>query len=151
MKPSSLLRKSEAQKREVCSAALAAGFSVAFGSPTAGVLFSLGQLLYYFPDKTMWQSFVSAVVAAVKLQPMNLFWTGKLVLHHVKYTRGWHDFEMMPFAVLGVLGECFPPCGLGEIRKERSRHDTRCQSHYRVIGGICSFKIPFGDLAGRPK
>lgn len=111
MKLSSPLRKNEARKREVLSAASAAGISVAFGSPIGGVLFSLEQLSYYFPDKTMWQSFVSAMVAAVTLQLMNPFRTGKLVLYQVKYTRGWHDFEMVPFAVLGILGVCFSPCG----------------------------------------
>lgn len=97
-----------ARKREVLSAASAAGISVAFGSPIGGVLFSLEQLSYYFPDKTMWQSFVCAMVAAVTLQFMNPFRTGKLVLYQVKYTRGWHDFEMVPFALLGVLGVSLP-------------------------------------------
>lgn len=77
---------------------------MAFGSPIGGVLFSLEQLSYYFPDKTMWQSFVCATVAAVTLQLMNPFRTGKLVLYQVKYTRGWHDFEMVPFCILGILG-----------------------------------------------
>ncbi|RPB14014.1 hypothetical protein P167DRAFT_558123 [Morchella conica CCBAS932] len=104
MKPFPSLSKNEARKREVLSAASAAGISVAFGSPIGGVLFSLEQLSYYFPDKAMWQSFVSAMVAAVTLQFMNPFRTGKLVLYQVKYTRGWHDFEIIPFAVLGVIG-----------------------------------------------
>ncbi|KAF8243288.1 hypothetical protein K440DRAFT_562321 [Wilcoxina mikolae CBS 423.85] len=104
MKPFGALRKNEARKREVLSAASAAGISVAFGSPIGGVLFSLEQLSYYFPDKTMWQSFVCAMVAAVTLQFMNPFRTGKLVLYQVKYTRGWHDFEMIPFCILGILG-----------------------------------------------
>ncbi|KAI9768024.1 MAG: hypothetical protein M1840_005336 [Geoglossum simile] len=93
-----------ARKREVLSAAAAAGISVAFGSPLGGVLFSLEQLSYYFPDKTMWQSFVSAMVAAVTLQAMNPFRTGKLVLYQVTYSSGWHGFEIAPFAILGVIG-----------------------------------------------
>ncbi|KAL1606452.1 chloride channel [Paraconiothyrium brasiliense] len=93
-----------ARKREVLSAAAAAGISVAFGSPIGGVLFSLEQLSYYFPDKTMWQSFVCAMVAAVTLQAFNPFRTGKLVLYQVTYHSGWHDFELIPFAFLGVLG-----------------------------------------------
>ncbi|KAH0536874.1 hypothetical protein FGG08_006277 [Glutinoglossum americanum] len=95
---------SVARKREVLSAAAAAGISVAFGSPLGGVLFSLEQLSYYFPDKTMWQSFVSAMVAAVTLQAMNPFRTGKLVLYQVTYSTGWHGFEMAPFALLGIIG-----------------------------------------------
>jgi len=93
-----------ARKREVFSAAAAAGISVAFGSPIGGVLFSLEQLSYYFPDKTMWQSFVCAMVAAVTLQAFNPFRTGKLVLYQVTYHSGWHDFELLPFAFLGILG-----------------------------------------------
>ena len=110
-----------ARKREVLSAAAAAGISVAFGSPIGGVLFSLEvylffnsveelqadffkQLSYYFPDKTMWQSFVCAMVAAVTLQAFNPFRTGKIVLYQVTYSSGWHGFEIIPFAILGILG-----------------------------------------------
>ena len=104
MKLSPSLNDNEARKREVLSAAAAAGISVAFGSPIGGVLFSLEQLSYYFPDKTMWQSFVCAMVAAVTLQAFNPFRTGKLVLYQVTYSSGWHGFEMIPFAILGILG-----------------------------------------------
>ncbi|KAF1812656.1 chloride channel protein 3 [Eremomyces bilateralis CBS 781.70] len=98
------LNDNEARKREVLSAAAAAGISVAFGSPIGGVLFSLEQLSYYFPDKTMWQSFVCAMVGAVTLQFFNPFRTGKLVLYQVTYHTGWHGFELVPFMILGILG-----------------------------------------------
>jgi chloride channel 3/4/5 len=52
----------------------------------------------------MWQSFVSAMVAAVTLQAMNPFRTGKLVLYQVTYSSGWHGFEIIPFALLGIIG-----------------------------------------------
>ena len=104
MKLSPSINGNEARKREVLSAAAAAGISVAFGSPIGGVLFSLEQLSYYFPDKTMWQSFVCAMVAAVTLQAFNPFRTGKLVLYQVTYSSGWHGFEMVPFAMLGIIG-----------------------------------------------
>src|ERR1700761_7621138 len=52
----------------------------------------------------MWQSFVCAMVAAVTLQAFNPFRTGKLVLFQVTYHSGWHGFEMVPFALLGILG-----------------------------------------------
>ena len=52
----------------------------------------------------MWQSFVCAMVAAVTLQAFNPFRTGKLVLYQVTYTTGWHDFEIIPFALLGIIG-----------------------------------------------
>ncbi|KAI9706802.1 MAG: hypothetical protein M1820_004773 [Bogoriella megaspora] len=104
MKLSPPINDNEARKREVLSAAAAAGISVAFGAPVGGVLFSLEQLSYYFPDKTMWQSFVCAMVAAVTLQFTNPFRTGKLVLYQVTYHTGWHGFELIPFAFLGIIG-----------------------------------------------
>ncbi|KAI9934907.1 hypothetical protein ASPWEDRAFT_53976 [Aspergillus wentii DTO 134E9] len=104
MKPFDSLNHNEARKREVLSAAAAAGISVAFGAPIGGVLFSLEQLSYYFPDKAMWQSFVCAMVAAVTLQAVNPFRTGEIVLYQVKYTRGWHRFEIIPFILLGIVG-----------------------------------------------
>jgi chloride channel 3/4/5 len=104
MKPFGTLNNNEARKREVLSAAAAAGISVAFGSPIGGVLFSLEQLSYYFPDKTMWQSFVCAMIAAFTLQALNPFHTGKIVLYQVKYTTGWHGFEIVPFVILGIGG-----------------------------------------------
>ena len=67
-------------------------------------MFSLEQLSYYFPDKTMWQSFVCAMTAAVVLQASDPFRLGKLVLYQVKYSSGWHGFELFPFALLGILG-----------------------------------------------
>ncbi|KAK0646302.1 Cl channel CLC-3 [Cercophora newfieldiana] len=98
------INSNEARKREVLSAAAASGISVAFGSPIGGVLFSLEQLSYYFPDKTMWQSFVCAMTAAVVLQAFDPYRSGKLVLYQVTYSRSWHGFELVPFVILGVFG-----------------------------------------------
>ncbi|KAJ1335589.1 chloride channel 3/4/5 [Microdochium nivale] len=98
------INNNEARKREVLSAAAASGISVAFGAPIGGVLFSLEQLSYYFPDKTMWQSFVCAMTAAVVLQAIDPFRSGKLVLYQVEYKNSWHAFEILPFAILGILG-----------------------------------------------
>ncbi|KAH8805673.1 chloride channel-like protein 3 [Xylogone sp. PMI_703] len=100
----SSINGNEARKREVLSAAAAAGISVAFGSPIGGVLFSLEQLSYYFPDKTMWQSFVCAMTAAVTLQLFDPFRSGKLVLYQVTYDTDWHAFELIPYALLGIIG-----------------------------------------------
>ena len=55
----------------------------------------------------MWQSFVCAMVAAVTLQAVNPFRTGKIVLYQVTYTRGWHRFEVIPFIILGIIGGLF--------------------------------------------
>jgi chloride channel 3/4/5 len=104
MKPFTNISQNEARKREVFSAASSAGISVAFGAPIGGVLFSLEQLSYYFPDKTMWQSFVCAMIAAVTLQALNPFHTGKIVLFQVTHSSDWHSFEMLPFMLLGIAG-----------------------------------------------
>ncbi len=37
---------------------------MAFGAPIGGVLFSLEEVSYYFPLKTLWRSFFCALVAA---------------------------------------------------------------------------------------
>ncbi|KAJ3219530.1 hypothetical protein HDU67_000475 [Dinochytrium kinnereticum] len=97
--------KNEAKRREMLSAASAAGVSVAFGAPIGGVLFSLEEVSYYFPSKTMWRSFVCALTAAVTVKLINPFGTGKLVSFQVTYHHDWHTFEMIPFAFLGVLGD----------------------------------------------
>ena len=52
----------------------------------------------------MWQSFVCAMAAAVTLQAFDPFRSGKLVLYQVTYTTGWHGFEIIPFALLGIFG-----------------------------------------------
>ncbi|KAI5293083.1 hypothetical protein KEM55_007313, partial [Ascosphaera atra] len=104
MKPFKSLYRNEARRRELLSAAAASGISVAFGAPIGGVLFSLEQVAAYFPDKTMWRSFVCAMVAAVVLHAMNPFRTGKIVMYQVTYTRGWHSFEILPFIALGIMG-----------------------------------------------
>lgn len=104
MKPIRSLYRNEARRREILAAAAASGISVAFGSPIGGVLFSLEQVASYFPDRTMWRSFVCAMVAAVTLHAVNPFRTGKIVLYQVTYTRGWHSFEIFPFIMLGILG-----------------------------------------------
>ncbi|KAJ4292249.1 chloride channel [Collariella sp. IMI 366227] len=62
------------------------------------------QLSYYFPDKTMWQSFVCAMTAAMVLQAFDPFRSGKLVLYQVTYSSSWHGFELVPFVLLGILG-----------------------------------------------
>lgn len=88
------------------SAAAAAGVSVAFGAPIGGVLFSLEEVSYYFPMKTLWRSFFSAMIAAFTLKYMNPFGTGHLVMFYVEYTSPWKLFELVPFIFLGAVGVC---------------------------------------------
>ncbi|XP_054158814.1 H(+)/Cl(-) exchange transporter 4-like isoform X2 [Oppia nitens] len=96
--------KNEAKKREILSAASAAGVSVAFGAPIGGVLFSLEEVSYYFPLKTLWRSFFCALVAAFVLRSINPFGNEHLVMFYIDYTRPWILFELVPFVMLGVFG-----------------------------------------------
>ena len=78
--------------------------SVAFGAPIGGVLFSLEEVSYYFPMKTLWRSFFCAMIAAFTLKYMNPFGTGRLVMFYVEYDNPWKLFELVPFILLGALG-----------------------------------------------
>lgn len=44
------------------------------------------------------------MTAAVVLQAFDPFRTGQLVMYQVKYSTGWHGFELIPFALLGIMG-----------------------------------------------
>ncbi|RHZ54295.1 hypothetical protein Glove_428g54 [Diversispora epigaea] len=96
--------KNEGKRREILSASAAAGVSVAFAAPIGGVLFSLEEVSYYFPSKTMVRSFFCAIVAAVTLKLLDPFGTGQTVLFQVTYDKDWHLFEIGPFIILGILG-----------------------------------------------
>ncbi|KAI9507422.1 chloride channel [Russula earlei] len=94
----------EGKRREILSAASAAGVAVAFGAPIGGVLFSLEEVSYFFPPKVMWRSFFCAMIAAMTLRFLDPFGTGKLVLFQVTYDKDWHAYELVPFLLLGVFG-----------------------------------------------
>ncbi|KAL4073717.1 chloride channel [Scleroderma citrinum] len=96
--------RSQGKMREVVTAASAAGVAVAFGSPIGGVLFSIEEMSHIFRIKTMWRSFVCALVATFTLSVMNPFRTGKLVLFQVTYSRSWHFFEIIFWVILGIFG-----------------------------------------------
>lgn len=96
--------RNEAKKREILSAAAAAGVSVAFGAPIGGVLFSLEEVSYYFPLKTLWRSFFCALVAAFVLRSINPFGNEHSVLFYVEYNKPWIFFELIAFVGLGVIG-----------------------------------------------
>lgn len=94
----------DGKRREVLSAAAASGVAVAFGSPIGGVLFSLEEVSYYFPSKTLFRTFFCCIVAALFLKFLNPYGTGKIVIFEVRYTTDWQIFELIAFVVLGVLG-----------------------------------------------
>uniref|UniRef100_A0A8C2Q463 Chloride channel protein n=1 Tax=Cyprinus carpio TaxID=7962 RepID=A0A8C2Q463_CYPCA len=106
-------RRNEAKRREVLSAASAVGVSVAFGAPIGGVLFSLEEVSYYFPLKTLWRSFFAALVAAFTLRSINPFGNSRLVLFYVEFHTPWHLLELIPFVLLGIFGGLWGNTRLG--------------------------------------
>ena len=62
------------------------------------------QASYYFPHKTLWRSFFAALVAVFTLGLLNPYWTGNVGLFNLNHSNTWHTFELVPFALLGVLG-----------------------------------------------
>ncbi|TRY66655.1 hypothetical protein DNTS_007992 [Danionella cerebrum] len=126
-------RRNEAKRREVLSAASAVGVSVAFGAPIGGVLFSLEEVSYYFPLKTLWRSFFAALVAAFTLRSINPFGNSRLVLFYVEFHTPWHFLELIPFILLGIFGGLW---GAFFIRANiawcRLRKNTRL-GHYPVL------------------
>ncbi|KAI9713664.1 MAG: hypothetical protein M1812_006636 [Candelaria pacifica] len=94
----------DAKRREVLSASAASGVAVAFGAPIGGVLFSLEEVSYYFPPKTLFRTFFCCIVAALSLKFLNPYGTNKIVLFEVRYLTDWNFFEMIAFVLLGMLG-----------------------------------------------
>lgn len=94
----------DAKRREVLSAAAAAGVTVAFGAPLGGVLFSLEEVSYFFPPKTLFRTFFACIVAALSLKFLNPYGTHKIVMFEVRYLVDWEYFELGSFIVTGVLG-----------------------------------------------
>lgn len=94
----------DGKRREVLSASAASGVAVAFGAPIGGVLFSLEEVSYYFPPKTLFRTFFCCIAAALSLKFLNPYGTGKIVLFEVRYLSDWQIFEMILFILLGILG-----------------------------------------------
>ncbi|KAH7108024.1 chloride channel [Auriculariales sp. MPI-PUGE-AT-0066] len=96
--------RSHIQMSEIITASSAAGVAVAFGSPIGGVLFSIEEMTSNFNIRTMWRSFVCALVATMTLAAVNPYRTGKLVLFQVTYDRSWSWFEIPFFIIIGIFG-----------------------------------------------
>ncbi|OWT40649.1 chloride channel, other eukaryote [Cryptococcus neoformans] len=96
--------RSHLKMREIVTASSAAGVAVAFGSPIGGVLFSIEEMNQTYSNRTMWRSFVCALVATFTLASMDPFRTGKLVIFNVSYDRDWHYFEIPAYVLIGIFG-----------------------------------------------
>jgi chloride channel 3/4/5 len=94
----------DAKRREVLSAAAAAGVAVAFGAPLGGVLFGLEEVSYFFPAKTLFRTFFCCIIAALTLKFLNPYGTHKIVMFQVRYAVDWEFFELGSFILVGILG-----------------------------------------------
>jgi chloride channel 3/4/5 len=82
-----------------------------------GVLFSLEEVSYYFPLKTMLRSYFCALVAALTIKSINPLGNGKLVPFQVRYTSDWTPIEIFPFICLGLVGGALGAIIIKCIRK----------------------------------
>jgi chloride channel 3/4/5 len=94
----------DAKRREVLSAAAAAGVAVAFGAPIGGVLFSLEEVAYFFPAKTLFRTFFCCICAALTLKFLDPYGNSKIVMFEVRYLTDWQFFELTAFIAVGILG-----------------------------------------------
>lgn len=96
--------RNDGKRREVLSAAAAAGVTVAFGAPLGGVLFGLEEVAYFFPAKTLFRTFFCCITAALSLKFLNPYGTQKIVMFQVHYSADWEYFEIFTFILTGFLG-----------------------------------------------
>ena len=68
------------------------------------MLFSLEEVSYYFPLKTLWRSFFCAMAAAFVVRTVSPYGKGHDVLFFIEYKPEWYFFELIPFIVIGMLG-----------------------------------------------
>lgn len=98
------LFRSDSARREIFSAAAAAGVSTAFGAPLGGVLFSLEEVSTYFPSRTLLRSFTAAVSAAAVLELVDMTGTGSLTMFSADVKGTVQPVEFVAFISLGVAG-----------------------------------------------
>jgi len=125
--------RNDAKRREVLSAAAAAGVAVAFGAPLGGVLFSLEEVAYFFPAKTLFRTFFCCITAALTLKFLNPYGTHKIVLFQVRYLIDWEYFELGSFILVGILGGA-----AGAMFIKASRHWAKS---FRKIPVIKSYPL----------
>lgn len=71
------------------------------------MLFSLEEVSYYFPLKTLWRSFFCAMIASLVVNLLSPSENSHLGLFYVGNKYRWFYFEMIPFLLLGILGGLF--------------------------------------------
>ncbi|CAI4211509.1 unnamed protein product [Parascedosporium putredinis] len=120
--------RNDAKRREVLSAAAAAGVAVAFGAPLGGVLFGLEEVSYFFPAKTLFRTFFCCIIASLTLKFLNPYGTHKIVMFQVRYLIDWEWFELGSFIMVGIV------CGAaGAFFIKASKHWAKSFRRIQVI------------------
>lgn len=120
-----------------------------------GVLFSLEEVSYYFPLKTLWRSFFCAMIASLTIKAFSPFENHNSGLFYVGNKYRWFYFELIPFIFLGILGGLF---GAFFIRTNlfwcRIRKKTRLGKHpifevliVALLTLIISYPNPFTRMS----
>nr|AXS58666.1 CLC chloride channel homeolog p [Epichloe coenophiala] len=125
--------RNDAKRREILSAAAAAGVAVAFGAPLGGVLFGLEEVAYFFPAKTLFRTFFCCITAALSLKFLNPYGTHKIVMFQVRYLVDWEYFELLSFIVVGIVGGA-----LGALFIKASKYWAQT---FRRIGPIKTYPM----------
>ncbi|KAK1242575.1 hypothetical protein MKX08_005387 [Trichoderma sp. CBMAI-0020] len=120
--------RNDAKRREVLSAAAAAGVAVAFGAPLGGVLFGLEEVSYFFPAKTLFRTFFACIIAALSLKFLNPYGTHKIVMFEIRYLIDWEYFELGSFIFVGVAGGA-----MGALFIKASKYWAQSFRRIRVI------------------
>lgn len=120
--------QNDGKRREVLSAAAAAGVAVAFGAPLGGVLFGLEEVSYFFPAKTLFRTFFCCIVAALSLKFLNPYGTHKIVMFEVRYLIDWEYFEIGTFIFVGMIGGA-----VGALFIKASKHWAQSFRRINVI------------------
>ncbi|OAA32028.1 chloride channel protein 3 [Moelleriella libera RCEF 2490] len=128
--------RNDAKRREVLSAAAAAGVAVAFGAPLGGVLFGLEEVAYFFPAKTLFRTFFCCIIAALSLKFLNPYGTHKIVMFQVRYLVDWEYFELASFVAVGILGGA-----LGALFIKASKFWAQTFRSVRVIKSNPLFEV----------
>ena len=97
-------RENGRKMRELLTAAVASGLSVAFGAPVGGVLFAYEEISSFFPRKVLLRSFVCSAVAAMVLKELNPTGTGKLMLFETDHGSTYRAPDYFVFVFLGIAG-----------------------------------------------
>jgi len=91
------------ERRDLCTAGVAAGISAAFQSPIGGVLFALEDVATYWSVKVTWEAFICAAVALLAFRALSD--EGDVFTTHLLTTAGaddWGNEDLIPFCVLGM-------------------------------------------------